>query len=214
MKKLLLILLCFSVFFIGCVNPPPNKSEDSTNNETIYEDISSNDADITNKTSSQKGFILSEGFIKADDEIFLSLLIDAQSLVNLSDKERSENLIRWKETTEIYVKEDSNDYEENIIVNKSPYMALNQNMLDMFKVEFEKQADLLLADGIELTLMNSGFGEYQDMFKYIFFKNKFNINGLHRYSLQYFISVNNQDYHIVINTAEGLDINDVFTEIN
>ena len=67
--------------------------------------MSSNDADITNKASSQKGFILSEGFIKADDETFLSILIDAQGLVNLSAQERSENLIRWKKNTEIYIKE-------------------------------------------------------------------------------------------------------------
>ena len=213
MKKLLIILLCFTTFFIGCVSPPPNKSEDTTNNETIYENISSNDADITNKASSQKGFILSEGFIKADDETFLSILIDAQGLVNLSAQERAENLIRWKKNTEIYIKENSDTYEENIIVNKSP-LTPSQNILDMFKVQIENQANQLLADGIDFKLTNSGFGKYQDVFEYIFFKSKLNIDGLHRYSCQYIISVNNQGYHIVINTAEGLGIDDVFSEIN
>ena len=37
MKKLQLILLCFSVFFIGCVNSPSNTSEESNNNETVIE---------------------------------------------------------------------------------------------------------------------------------------------------------------------------------
>ena len=35
MKKLLLILLCFTVLFIGCVSPPPNKSEASNNDEIL-----------------------------------------------------------------------------------------------------------------------------------------------------------------------------------
>ena len=37
MKKLKLILPCFSIFFIGCVNPPSNKSEESNNNETVID---------------------------------------------------------------------------------------------------------------------------------------------------------------------------------
>jgi hypothetical protein len=203
MKKLLIILLCFSVIFIGCVNPPPNKSED----------MFSNDTDITNKASSQKDFMLSEGFIKADDETFLSILIDAQGLVNLSAQERSENLIRWKKNTEIYIKENSNNYEENIIINKSP-LTPSQNILDMFKEQIENQSNQLLANGIEFKLTNSGFGKFHDMFEYIFFKSKLNIDGLHRYSCQYIISVNNQGYHIVVNTVEGLGIDDVFTAIN
>jgi|TARA_B110000908_G_C9933402_1_gene305010 hypothetical protein len=36
MKKLLLILMCFSTFFIGCVNSPSNKLETS-NNEIIID---------------------------------------------------------------------------------------------------------------------------------------------------------------------------------
>jgi len=36
MKKLLLILLCFSTFFIGCVDAPSNKFETS-NNEIIID---------------------------------------------------------------------------------------------------------------------------------------------------------------------------------
>ena len=68
MKKFLLIFLCFSLFFIGGGLTHPNK----------YEDMSFSDADIT--VIFQKGFILSEGFIKADDETMLSLLAESYKL--------------------------------------------------------------------------------------------------------------------------------------
>ena len=37
MKKILFMLLCFSLSFIGCVSPTSNKSADTTNNEAISE---------------------------------------------------------------------------------------------------------------------------------------------------------------------------------
>ena len=69
--------------------------------------MSFNDADITIKALSQKGFILSEEFIKADDETMLSLLAEAQGLLNLSAKEKSDYLIQYKKTTEVYIKENT-----------------------------------------------------------------------------------------------------------
>ena len=98
MKKFLLIFLCFSLFFIGGGLTHPNK----------YEDMSFSDADIT--VIFQKGFILSEGFIKADDETMLSLLAESQGMIkNLSAKEKSEYLIEYKKTAEVYIKENSNN---------------------------------------------------------------------------------------------------------
>lgn len=196
MKKLLL-LLC-APLLLSCGENEKELEKDLT--EDIL-NFTVSEGNSEKKTSAQKGFILSEEFIKADDELFLSLLIDAQSLVNMSDSERSENLIRWKENTQIYVKDDN--VEENIVINKSNAPGPTQSVLDFFKEQVL----------IECTLINSGFGKYQDKFEYIFIEKKCNF-GEFRYSIQYVIAVNNENYHIVINTKEGLEINDVFTEIN
>ena len=209
-KKLLLILLCFPLFFIGGGLTHPNKSED----------MSSSDADITIKVSSQKGFIVSEGFIKADDETMLSFLAESQGMLNnLSAQEVSEYLIGYKKTTELYFKENSNN-DESIIINKSPFFQSfissysSQNFLDKFIEQTISKVDQYLANGIEFKLTRSGLGKYRDRFEYVFLSTKFNFNGVQRFSNNYFISVNNQGYHIVINTFEGLGIYDVFTEIN
>jgi hypothetical protein len=210
MKKLLLILLCFSLFFIGVGLTHPNKSED----------MSSSDADITIKVSSQKEFILSEEFIKADDETMLSLLAEAQGLINLSTKEKSEYLIQYKKTTEVYIKENT-PIDESVIINKDPithsYITKHglQNFLGIITQLVEsKVADQILAEGMELKLLRSGLGKYRDRFEYVYISTKFNFKGIERFSSDYYISVNNQIYHIIINSFEGLGIYDVFTEIN
>lgn len=213
MKKFLLIFLCFSLFFIGGGLTHPNK----------YEDMSFSDADIT--VIFQKGFILSEGFIKADDETMLSLLAESQGMIkNLSAKEKSEYLIEYKKTAEVYIKENSNNDEniidESVSIIKSPYTHSfissnqSQNFLDIITQQMESKPDHYLANDIEFKLVRSGLGKYRDRFEYIFMNTKFNFNGNQWFSNHYFISVNNQGYHIVINTIEGQGIYDIFTEIN
>lgn len=210
MKKLLLLSLTILSFFIGDGLTYPNKSED----------MSFNDADITIKALSQKGFILSEEFIKADDETMLSFFAESQEYINLSAQEKSEYLIGYKKNTELYFKEKSN-FEENIIINKSPFfqsfISSNsiQNFLDIFTQQIENKVnDQILAEDNEIKLLRSGLGKYRDRFEYVYVNTKSNFNGIEKFSTTYFISVNNQGYHIVINTFEGLGIYDVFTEIN
>jgi hypothetical protein len=210
MKKLLLLSLTILSFFIGDGLTYPNKSED----------MSFNDADITIKALSQKGFILSEEFIKADDETMLSLLAEAQGLINLSAKEKSDYLIQYKKTTEVYIKENT-PIDESVIINKDPtthsYITKHglPNFLDIITQLVESQvADQILAEGMELKLLRSGLGKYRDRFEYVYINTKFNFKGIETFSSDYYISVNNQIYHIKINSFEGLGIYDVFTEIN
>ncbi len=210
MKKLLLLSLTILSFFIGDGLTHPNKSED----------ISFNDADITIKALPQKGFILSEEFIKADKETMLSFFAESQEYIKLSAQEKSEYLTEYKKNTELYFKEKSN-FEENIIINKAPFfqsfISSNsiQNFLDIMTQQIEsKVPDLILAEYEEFKLLRSGLGKYRDRFEYVYINSKANFNGIERFSSSYFISVNNQGYHIVINTFEGLGIYDVFTDIN
>lgn len=57
MKKLLLIILCSKIFFVGCTNSSPYKSKDSTNNETITKE------EVQNSWSeNEKNGFLSECF--------------------------------------------------------------------------------------------------------------------------------------------------------
>ena len=67
---------------------------------------------------------------------------------------------------------------------------------------------------MELKLLRSGLGKYRDRFEYVYINTKSNFNGFETFGTDYFISVNNQGYHIVINSFEGLGIYDVFTDIN
>ena len=188
MKKLLLLSLTILSFFIGDGLTYPNKSED----------MSFNDADITIKALSQKGFILSEEFIKADDETMLSFFAESQEYINLSAQEKSEYLIGYKKNTELYFKEKSN-FEENIIINKSPFfqsfISSNsiQNFLDIFTQQIENKVnDQILAEDNEIKLLRSGLGKYRDRFEYVYINTKSNFNGIERFSTNYFISVNNQ----------------------
>ena len=198
MNKLLIISLCFSLIF-SCNQ---KKTQDNFNQKESYE----------NQNSTQKGFAISEGFIKADDETTLELLIDANLLVKMSTQERLENIARIIQTTEIYIRKNSLNNDENIVINKSE-LGPSKQVLEMLNSQLEYQASQRL-EGIEMRILNSGFGNYQDKFNYIFFKTLMNISGLERYSCQYLISVNNENFHIVINTKEGLEIQDVFNDIN
>ena len=214
MKKL--ILLCFSLFFTESGLTHPNKSKD----------IFYKDGNITIKSIFQKGFILSEGFIKADDETMLSLTAESLSMniKNLSAKEKSEYLIEYKKIAEIYIKENSNNDEniidESVTIIKSPlthsFISSNQSQyfLDELTQQFESKLDYYIANDIGFKLGKSGLGKYRDKFEYIFISTKFNFNRIQWFSNNYFISVNNQGYHIVINSKEGLGIYDVFTDIN
>lgn len=189
------------------------------NNKNIVSQISDekkisrldNDSSRTLIESTKQDFVISDSFIEADDETFLSLLIDAQSLVNLTPQEREENLIRWKKNTRIFV--NKNDFAENIVVNKSELQP-NQSTLDLFNYQLETQALQLLNNNIELKLINSNFGMFNNKADFIFIKSMMLFDGISRYSCQYILSLNNNNYHIVINTFDGLEINDVFKEIN
>ena len=204
MKKLLILY----VLFLGC-SMSPDKSKKvpySTNNTNpsfpVQKDV-----------KSQKGFSVSKGFIKADDKTVLELLIGSSLLLNMSAEEQLEAVIRLKDNTEVYVKENSLNNEENIMINKSE-LGPSKQLLEVFTSQFKDLSSSMLIEGVEMRLINSGFGNYQNRFEYVFFNSLFKTAELERYSYQYFISVNKENFHIVINTKEGLEIQDVFMDIN
>ena len=155
-------------------------------------------------------FTISEEFIEANEQTFLELLIDATLLVKMSTKERMETILRIKETTRAYIRNANN--EENILINKSE-LGPSKQLLEMIRTQIEYQTSQRL-EGIKVTLLDSGFGNYQNKFDYIFFQTLFDFDGSDRYSCQYIISVRNENFHIIINTKEGLEIQDVFNDIN
>ena len=209
MKKIpFLLILIFS-----CNSIEENKKQEERAEKLNEEKLSmlDNDSSIISFQRSKKDFVISESYIEADDETFLSLLIDAQSLVNLTPKEREDNLIRWKKSVKILV--NKNDFAENIVISKSE-LPPNQYTLDLFNYQLESQASQLLKSNIEFKLIESNFGKFNNLLDYIFIKSKMVIDGVSRYSCQYIVTLNNNNYHIVINTFDGLEINDVFKEIN
>ena len=197
MKKLLSILLLFSLIF-SCNQ---KNTQDNFNQKESYK----------NQNSTQKGFTVSKEFIKADDETTLEMLLDAVVLLEMSTQERLETLARLKETSEVYIKKNSLTTEESILINKSE-LGPSKELLEMVNSQFENLE--LLPEGLEMKFLNSGLGTYQGKFDYIFVKTYLHNSELDRYTFQYWISVNNENFHIAINSKEGLEIQDVFNDIN
>ena len=204
MKKLLILY----VLFLGCSMSPDKskKASYSTNN-------SNTSFPVQKDTKSQKGFSVSKEFIKADDKTVLELLIESSLLLNMSVDEQLETVIRLKGNTEVYIKENSLNNEENIMIKKTK-LAPSKQLLKDFNSNFEDLSSSMLNEGYEMRLINSGLGNYQNKFEYVFFITLFKTAELERYSYQYFITVNKENFHIVINTKEGLELQDVFLDIN
>ena len=204
MKKIpFLLILIFS-----CNSIEKNIKKEERTEKLLKLD---NDSSIISSHDLKQDFIISESFVEADNETFLSLLIDAQSLVNLTSQEKEDNLMRWKKTVKILV--NKNDFAENIVISKSE-LPPNQYTLDLFNSQLDSQASQLLNSNIEMKLIESGFGKFNNLLDYIFIKSKMVFDGVSRYSCQYIITLNNNNYHIVINTFDGYVINDIFKEIN
>lgn len=167
---------------------------------------------VKTQNTLQKGFIISDMFTKADDKTFLELLYGSTVSLELSAEEMIEAILRVKNTTKVYIKKNSLNNEENIIINKAE-IGPTKKVLDFMTEHFSNEISIL-PEGMEMKFLDSGFGEYKDKFEYIFVKTFTKLYESDRFSYQYIISVNNENFHIVINTKDGLEIQDVIYEIN
>ena len=98
------------------------------------------------------------------------------------------------------------------MINKAE-VGPTKKVLEFLTEKFSNEITML-PEGVEMSFLNSGFGYYKDKFQYVYMKTLIKFYGFDRYSYQYIISVNNENFHIVINTKEGLEIQDVIYEIN
>ena len=174
--------------------------------------LSSCKENVKAQNTLQKEFVISDMFSKADDKTFLELLYGSTFSLELSAEEMIEAILRVKNTTKVYIKKNSLNNEENIIINKAE-IGPTKKVLDFMTEQFSNEISIL-PEGMEMKLLDSGFGEYKDKFEYIFVKTFTKIYESDRFSYQYIISVNNENFHIVINTKDGLEIQDVIKEID
>tara|TARA_B110000908_G_scaffold126569_1_gene148491 strand:+ start:591 stop:1157 length:567 start_codon:yes stop_codon:yes gene_type:complete len=174
--------------------------------------LSSCKENVKAQNTLQKGFVISDMFTKADDKTFLELLYGATFSLELTAEEQIEAILRVKNTTEVYIRKNSLDNEENLVINKAE-VGPTKKVLEFLTEKFSNEITML-PEGVEMSFLNSGFGYYKDKFQYVYMKTLIKFYGFDRYSYQYIISVNNENFHIVINTKEGLEIQDVIYEIN
>ena len=209
MKKLLLLLIYFPLFF-GCGNQQSQVSEDVFTEDTPFEEAQ---------------FIISDEFVLADDVILQQFLeeniseLDVEKFVKkdggleLSDESWQYLMIEWKNTSSLYLRKNSDDYSENIVVKHSE-VAPTEYWLNFLVEGILKEADNI-ADhlGISFEMIDSGMEKYDNTHPYIFIRTRLSYDGMSRYGLQCIISVNGRYYQIYINTFNRLSLEDVLLNI-
>ena len=168
-------------------------------------------------------YINTERFEKANNENSIDIWLDRLILFGdkpaftLSKEDKKNTLEYLKLFSRSFVKKNNNDINEYVIIDISSQKP-NLRYLDSLKLNFEYQTSQIKSK-IELgklfennsffKLLDSGKGLYKDKYEYIFLKTFQKVNDKERFFFQYLIDINNYYWHIVINTKDGLELDDV-----
>ena len=207
MKKLLFILIYFPLFF-GCGNQQSQVSEDTFVETTPLKETQ---------------FIISDEFVLADDKTLSSYLKETISDLNieefskdkvkLSDEGWEKVMLEWKETSSLYLRKNSFDNGENIVVKYSE-IEPSESWLNKITAELKKQeAAFSKTAGVSFKWIDSRMGKYKNNHSYMLFTSILSYEGISRNGLQCIILVNNKSYQIYINTYDRVSLEDVIIDI-
>jgi len=207
MKKLLFILIYFPLFY-GCGNQQSQVSEDTFVETTPLKETQ---------------FIISDEFVLADDKTLSSYLKETISELNieefskdkvkLSDEGWEKVMLEWKETSSLYLRKNSFDNGENIVVKYSE-IEPSESWLNKITAELKKQeAAFSQTAGVSFKWIDSRMGKYKNNHSYMLFTSILSYEGISRNGLQCIILVNNKSYQIYINTYDRVSLEDVIIDI-
>jgi len=163
-------------------------------------------------TFSQDSFT-NKNFKLVTKQLFENDLSNTLGFTKLSDsqKEMYKDYI-YEQDILFFIK--NNDFSENIIINNDAPEPTQNNLL-LVSAQYENVIEVVADDAlVKSLLLESGIRKFQEKYLYLYLiiENTFVNEGLIRISNQYIISMHNQSFHIVINSFDGITIDDVFSE--
>tara|TARA_B110001450_G_scaffold220252_1_gene215650 strand:- start:325 stop:936 length:612 start_codon:yes stop_codon:yes gene_type:complete len=199
-KTFYLFITLFLSFIFSCTNSSNDK------NPTIDFNDKGQVENVSNKAIIK---VIDEKYATISDETMLYMLFDATEIMNMSDEEQKRVIADKKGTTTVYIK--SENTEENIIIHKTEPVPLNK-MLRYFRANAEQMLKEYFSNtGYSFEIIESQKNIYAGKYDYISFKTLLNGPDIRRYSSQYVFILNKEYYHIVINTYNDVNLNDLIS---
>lgn len=224
MKKLLLLLLCIPLLFyiISKINTY-NEGASARESARIEQNIKENESwlDSLNKTidkrkndnpTTEPKFVIAKDFVEASDSLLREYLFDAVLSFNISTEERLSVMNDWREKTKLYINRNNND--ENFVIKEEKGIVPDQEFLDMLISFYKKESKDMLGDNQSSDLIDSGIGKFKDRFNYVYLTFIFSNEYSKRFNSNYYISINNKPYHIIVNTFNNSSLEDILLDIN
>jgi hypothetical protein len=219
MKKLLLLLLCLPLLFY-IINKTNTYNEGASERESarIEQNIKEMDAFFDSlgisKVSPPKTepkFVIAKDFVEASDSLLREYLFDVLLSYNISTEERLSVMNDWLEKTKLYI--NRNNDEENLVIKEEKGIIIGQEFLDI-QLSFVQENQDMLGDNQSDDLIDSGIGKFKDRFNYVYLTSVYSNKYSKRFNSNYFISINNTPYHIIINTFNNSSLEDILLDIN
>ena len=191
MKKFVCLLFVCSVVFIGCENV-------TDNNKNVEENL-----------SKKLKLIVNENYVQANDEQTILMLFDVTEFMKMSNEEQTNKLLELKATATIYIKD--NNTEENIIVNKKQPVSLSK-LSDYLNSNFKNMSEsYYLNTGFSSEIIENKQKKYKGRFDYLSFKTILYGPEIKRFNSNYAINVGDEFYHIVANTYDDIQFEDLIS---
>jgi hypothetical protein len=206
MKKILLILLPISIFLVSCGGGEEAKTIE------------------VNKLNKSVQFVISDEFEPVDNETYINAFMQSVSFMNMSEQKRISLIKNNRENINMYVKKETQDYVENMIIKKIDSMP-SKELLNKLVEELQGNSLLDEIEGdsyveeispIKLKLIRSGNKKYKNKYDFFEIATK---NGISEevknsfYTSMYSINIDNNYYQIFLNTNSRAKIEDVILNI-